>query len=66
MESLLDLQRMVRDSSRDLQGLDERQQLRDGLERVRRVLEMVVEDVEDSDSLEVSRSVLSMVRRELR
>tara|TARA_Y100000361_G_scaffold90343_1_gene80352 strand:- start:321 stop:521 length:201 start_codon:yes stop_codon:yes gene_type:complete len=64
MENLLELQRMVQDLSRDLQGLN-RMQLRDGLDRLRRTLEMVVEDTDDSDSLELSRTTLNRVRREL-
>lgn len=64
METLLELQRIVQDQSRDLQGLD-RMQLRDGLDRLRRTLEMVVEDTDDNDSLELSRTTLNRVRREL-
>ena len=64
METLLELQRMVHDHSRDLQGLD-RMQLREGLERLRMTLEMVVEDAEDSDDLQLSRETLSRVRQEL-
>jgi hypothetical protein len=64
METLLELQKMVQDQSIDLQGLG-RMQLRDGLDRLRRTLEMVVEDTDDSDSLELSRTTLNRVRREL-
>ena len=64
MVTLSELQRMVKNQSRDLQGLD-RMQLIDGLERLRRTLEMVVEDVDDSDSLELSRTTLNRVRRDL-
>ncbi len=64
MKTLLELQRMVQDQSRDLQGLD-RMQLRDGLDRLRRTLEMVVEDTDYSDSLELSKATLNKVKREL-
>jgi len=64
MENLLELQKMVQDDSRDLRGLD-RMELKEGLNRLRKVLEMVVEDANDSDSLELSRATLNRVKREL-
>ena len=55
---------MVQDYSRDLQGLD-RMQLKEGLDRLRRTLEMIVLDTDESDSLELSRTTLNRVKREL-